>query len=145
MSTAPLIYDTLKSLHLIAVIGWVASLFSVAVLLPFHVKTTEAVVKEKLVQIEHFLLKRLANPLMFAMLILGVVTLVLNPVLMKAPWMHAKLLFVVFFFGYHGVLAKARRQLAEGTDVSAGKVKVLSILPLILTSVIVFLVIAKPF
>jgi protoporphyrinogen IX oxidase len=140
-----MLYAISKSVHLIAVMSWIASLFSVAVLLPFHVKTTEAVVKEKLVQIEHFLLKRLANPLMLVALILGVVTLVLNPVLLKAPWMHAKLLFVVFFCAYHGVLAKARRQLAEGTAVSAGKVKMLSVLPLVLTSIIVFLVIAKPF
>jgi len=140
-----MLYAISKSVHLIAVMSWVASLFSVAVLLPFHVKTTEAVVKEKLVQIEHFLLKRLANPLMLVALILGVVTLVLNPVLLKAPWMHAKLLFVVLFCGYHGALAKARRQLAEGTTVKAGKVKVLSVLPLVLTSIIVFLVIAKPF
>lgn len=140
-----MLYAISTSAHLITVMAWVASLFSVAVLLPFHVKTTEAVVKEKLVQIEHFLLKRLANPLMIVALVLGVATLVLNPILLKSPWMHAKLLFVVFFCGYHGALAKSRRQLAEGIDVNVGKLKVLTVLPLVFTSIIVFLVLVKPF
>lgn len=140
-----MLYAISTSAHLIAVMSWVAGLFTVAVLLPFHAKSTEAVVKEKLGQIEHFVLKRLTNPFMLIALILGVLVLVLNPVLLKAPWMHAKLLFVVFFCGYHGVLAKARRQLSEGVDVSLGKLNVLAFLPFVFTSIIVFLVVAKPF
>ena len=140
-----MLYALSTSAHLIAVISWVASLFAVAVLLPFHAQSPEAAVKAKLVHIEHFLLKRLANPLMLVALILGVLVLVLNPILLKAAWMHAKLLFVVFFCAYHGILAKSRRQLAEGVEVSVGKLKVLAFLPFVFTSIIVFLVLAKPF
>ncbi len=141
-----MLYALSKSAHLIAVISWIASLFSLAVLLPFHVQAAaETAVRDKLAQIEHFLLKKLANPLMLVTLILGVATLVLNPILLKAPWMHAKLLMVVILCGYHGSLAKTRRLLAEGDTVSLQKTRVLGILPLVLTAIIVFLVIVKPF
>lgn len=140
-----MLYPLIKAAHLFSAMAWVASLFALAALLPFHVQATHEAAKARLADIEHFLLKKIANPLLLVVLILGVATLVRNPAWLKMGWMHAKLLFVVFFCGYHGVLAKTRRVLSTGGEVSLAKTRVLNILLWVLTAVIVFLAIVKPF
>lgn len=140
-----MLYPVIKATHLLSAMVWVSSMFALAALLPFHIRSTDAAVKAKLVDIEHFLLKKLANPMLLVVLILGVGTLVRHPEWLKMGWLHAKLLFVVFICGYHGVLAKTRRVLAEGQDVSLKKAQVLNGLLWVLTAFIVFFAIVKPF
>lgn len=135
----------IKAAHLLSAMAWVSSLFALAALLPFHIQATHEAAKARLVEIEHFLLKKVANPLLLVVLILGVATLVRNPAWLKMGWMHAKLLFVVFICGYHGVLAKSRRVLAEGGEVSLGKAQALNAILWVIITAIVFFVIVKPF
>ncbi len=145
LDSTTLLVSITKAAHLLSAMAWIASLFALAALLPFHIQATHEAAKARLVEIEHFLLKKIANPLLLVVLVLGVASLVQNPVWLKMGWMHAKLLFVVFICGYHGALAKSRRVLAEGGEVSLGKARALNAVLWVLTAAIVFFVIVKPF
>ncbi len=143
------LYLWVKSLHLISATAWFASLFALAWLFFLHVRSVahsdSGSFQTQLSEIERILLKRIVNPLMIIALLLGIMTLVLNPAWLKSGWMHAKLLLVIGLCGYHGVLAKTQRQLAAQSPVTLSKIQVLCWLPFVLISGIAILVVVKPF
>lgn len=143
------LYLWMKSLHLITATAWFASLFALAWLYFLHVRSAaqsdSGVFHAQLSEVERILLKRIVNPLMVIALLLGTLTLVLNPIWLKSGWMHAKLLLVIGISAYHGILAKTYRQLAEQKPVSQSKVMLLCWLPFVLLTGIGILVIVKPF
>lgn len=145
----PELYLWIKSLHLLSAMSWFASLFALAGLCLLHARSaTQTDAHPFQAQIAEFgrlLLKRIVNPLMLIALLLGVITLALNPAWLKSGWMHAKLLLVIGLCGYHGVLAKTQRQLAEHQPVSLNKIRTLCWLPFLLMTGIAILVVVKPF
>lgn len=113
-------YDIVKSLHIIFVVSWFAGLFYMPRLFIYH---TEAQEKDELSQkilsdqfriMEKKLWWIITTPAMVLTVVFGTWMLILNPALMKMPWMHTKLVFVFVLLIYHFVTQRLMFQLAKG-------------------------------
>lgn len=105
-------YQTLKSLHIIFMVSWFAGLFYIVRLFIYH---TEAQQKEELersilskqfIEMEKKLWWIITTPAMILTVLFGTWMLIANPLLLKMPWMHLKLSFVVLLLIYHFVCQK---------------------------------------
>ena len=145
-------YDWVKAAHLIFVIFWMAGLFMLPRYLVYHQEalaagnTSEAsnwVERES--KIRHIIL----TPAMIVVWVLGI-ALALNLGLADgAPglgWLHLKLLLVLLLTGYHGWAVGYAKKLAAGKPTLAGKqLRMLNEVPALAVTLIVVLVIVKPF
>ncbi len=100
-------YNYIKSLHLIFVVTWFAGLFYIPRLFTYHIEASKKPSPDKEILIAQLKLmtKRLWNIITWPSAILctffAVWLLVLQPIWLKQPWMHVKLLFVVLLVLYH--------------------------------------------
>lgn len=100
-------YNYIKALHLIFIITWFAGLFYIPRLFVYQIEAFHKPSPEKEILGKQLKLmaKRLWNIITWPSAILAtffaVWLLVLNPVLLKLPWMHVKLTFVVLLILYH--------------------------------------------
>jgi putative membrane protein len=145
-------YDWVKAAHLIFVIFWMAGLFMLPRYLVYHQEALAAgnageaanwVEREG--KIRHIIL----TPAMIVVWVLGI-ALALNLGLADgAPglgWLHAKLLLVVLLSGYHGWTVGYAKKLAAGKPTLTGKqLRMLNEVPAVTVTLIVVLVIVKPF
>ncbi|MCC7053409.1 MAG: protoporphyrinogen oxidase HemJ [Gemmatimonadaceae bacterium] len=139
-------YLWLKAWHVIAVIAWYAGLFYIFRLYVYHVqKRDDPTVTATLEVMERRLIRAIMNPAMVIAIGLGIAMLVVNPSLMRMPWMHAKLGAVVFLLGYHGLASWVRKRFAEGKYVlSEVQCRFINEVPTLLLFVIVIAVIVRP-
>jgi putative membrane protein len=145
-------YDWVKAAHLIFVIFWMAGLFMLPRYLVYHQEALAAgnaaeaanwVEREG--KIRHIIL----TPAMIVVWVLGI-ALALNLGLADgAPglgWLHLKLLLVFLLTGYHGWTVSYARKLAAGKPTLTGKqLRMLNEIPALAVTLIVVLVIVKPF
>ena len=145
-------YDWVKAAHLIFVIFWMAGLFMLPRYLVYHQKALAAgnaaeaanwVEREG--KIRHIIL----TPAMIVVWVLGI-ALALNLGLADgAPglgWLHLKLALVFLLTGYHGWAVGYAKKLAAGKPTLAGKqLRMLNEVPALAVTLIVVLVIVKPF
>jgi len=139
-------YLWIKALHVIAVIAWYAGLFYIFRLYVYHVqKRHEPTVTATLEIMERRLLRAIMNPAMVVAIGAGIAMLVLQPALLKMPWMHAKLGAVVFLLGYHGLALWTRKKFLIGQYVfSETACRWINEVPTVLLLVIVIGVIVRP-
>jgi putative membrane protein len=94
---------------------------------------------------ERRLLRAIMTPAMVVALGAGATMLVMNPTLLKMPWMHAKLGAVLFLLGYHGLASWTRKKFLQGEYVfSETACRWLNEVPTILLLIIVIGVIVRP-
>lgn len=114
-------YLYLKALHIIFVVCWFAGLFYIVRLFVYYAEAQEEpeVEKEILSKQYQIMTNRLwfiiTYPAAILATIFGVWMLVENPALLKMPWMHVKLLFVVFLWLYHFRCHQFVKQIEAGT------------------------------
>jgi protoporphyrinogen IX oxidase len=143
---SPLLYLWLKAAHVIFVIFWVAGLF----LLPrYYIYHQEAGVGSaeaaKWVERERKLRNIILTPSLILVWLFGLAIAAMGNWWL-APWLHAKLLFVVGLSAYHGYMIGYGRKLAAGKTPVGGKaLRLMNEVPGVATAVIVVLVIVKPF
>jgi putative membrane protein len=100
-------YLYLKSLHVIFVVCWFAGLFYIVRLFVYYAEAQLKPEMERNILVNQYkiMVSRLWNIITFPAAILatifGVWMIIVNPVLLKMPWMHVKLLFVVLLWLYH--------------------------------------------
>lgn len=144
---APL-YLWTKSLHLIAVIAWMAGLFYLPRLYIYHFQVPVGDARSELFKVmERRLLKAIMNPAMIATWVLGLV-LILTPgaVDWTAGWWHLKLTAVLLMSGFHGMLGAARKRFeADGRPRTERAWRYWNEVPTVLLILIVIMVIVKPF
>ena len=137
-----------KSLHLIAVIAWMASLLYLPRLYVYHCETAQgSEASERFKVMERRLLKLIATPAMLAALAFGVL-LVLTPgaVDWSAPWWWIKLAGVFLLFGFHGACSAWRRAFLEDRNTKPQRFfRIANEVPTLLMIVIVMMAIAQPF
>jgi protoporphyrinogen IX oxidase len=139
-------YRVLLSIHLIAIISWMAGLLYLYRLFVYHAEETEAVVKARFSVMEKRLYKIITIPAMLLALAMGISMIVYNPNILKYPWMHAKLLFVFLMIGVTHVAKKFQRELENNTcKVTAKTFRILNEVPTLLMILIILLVILQPF
>ena len=139
-------YLLVKSLHIIAVIAWMAAMLYLPRLFVYHAEATDDAVKKTLTVMERRLLRYICNPAMIAAWVLGVAMIALNPALLQAGWVHAKLLLVILMSGLHGFYAASRRKFENGVNARSAKFwRVMNEAPTVLLIAIVILAVTKPF
>ncbi len=141
------LYLIIKSLHLIAVISWMAGLLYLPRIFVYHVENFE---KKEATDIFEIMEKRLYNyimrPAMLFSWIFGIVLIYLNGFgVLTNLWMQIKLVLVIFLSGYHEYLGKCLTNLKNRTNTKTAKFyRYINEVPTVLLILIVFVVIIKP-
>jgi len=145
------LYGIVKSVHVLAIIAWMAGLLYLPRLFVYHAGldlSTEGgrATAETFKVMERRLLRAIMNPAMITAWIFGLWMLFLIPGWFSEGWLHAKLLLVVLMTGMHMAMAKWRRDFeADRNARSHVYYRVANEIPTLLLIAIVFLVILKPF
>jgi protoporphyrinogen IX oxidase len=140
-------YPWTKSLHVIAVIAWMAGLFYLPRLFVYHAEqgVREPVLHETLSVMERRLLRAIMNPSMIATWVFGL-ALVMTPGIVdwSMVWPWTKAFAVLAMTVFHMWLAGCRKRLEAGTDAVTGRqYRIMNEVPTILMVVIVLSVIVK--
>jgi len=139
-------YNWILWFHVISFISWFAVLFYLPRLFVYH---TENIANEgfvKVVKIQEMkLFKYIGVPSMWATILSGAGLIYLGN-WMSAPWLHVKLLFVLFLIIDFYSMNIYRKQLLEDRCSKSGKFfRMYNEIPTILMLVIVAMVVLKPF
>ena len=141
------LYLIIKSLHLIAVISWMAGLLYLPRIFVYHVENFE---KKEVTSIFETMEKRLYNyimrPAMLFSWIFGIVLIYLNGLgVLTSLWIQIKLVLVIILSGYNEYLGKCMIKLKNRTNSKTSTFyRYLNEVPTILLILIVFVVIIKP-
>jgi len=140
------IYPWVKSLHVMAVLSWMAGLFYLPRLYVYHAERGEAAGEpaQSFAIMEDKLLRLIMNPAMIVAWICGL-ALVLTPGIvdwtMIWPWIKASGVLGMTWF--HMWLAGQRRALAEGRGLAGRRYRLMNEVPTLLMVGIVLAVIVK--
>lgn len=142
-------YLVLKSLHIMAVIAWMAGLFYLPRLYVYHAGAKPgSEMSETFKVMERRLLKAIMTPAMLVSWGLGLwLGFGGGTVDWSADyWFHGKLFCVVLLTGFHLALAKWRKDFeADRNTRPARFYRIINEVPTILMAVIVLLVVIRPF
>ena len=142
-------YALAKTLHILAVISWMAGLLYLPRLYVYHAEAAKgSELSETLKIMERRLLRGIMNPAMIASWGFGIWLIVLTGA--GAPgtggWIHAKLVLLLLLSGSHGVMSAHRKRFARDENIkSARYFRWLNEVPTVLMIGIVVLVVFKPF
>ncbi|MDB5512493.1 MAG: putative transrane protein [Enterovirga sp.] len=141
-----MLYPTLKSLHLIALVAWMAGQFYLPRLFVYHADTPPGSPQSETFKVmERRLLKAIMTPAMIATWVSGL-WLAWEIGAFREGWLHAKLLLVLVLSGLHGYLAATVRTFAEDRNTRPARFfRVLNEVPTVALIGIVVLVVFKPF
>ena len=144
-------YPWILSIHMVAVISWMAGLLYLPRLFVYHAGVEVGSDQDRLFQVmEARLLRIIMNPAM-------VLTWVFGGMMLMAlggggagsdagGWLHVKMVAVVLLTAFHMALARWRRQFSEGKNTRPEKFyRMVNELPTLLMILIVVMVIVKPF
>ncbi len=143
------LYLAVKSLHVVAVISWMAGLLYLPRLFVYHAEAKAGSATSETFKImERRLLKAITTPAMIASWVLGLSLAFGFGVIdgTQDGWFHAKLALVVVLTAFHGALARWRKSFeADRNTHSARFFRVVNEIPTLIMIAVVFLVIMKPF
>ena len=140
-------YLLFKSLHLIAVISWMAGLLYLPRIFVYHVENSE---KKETTEIFEVMEKRLyfyiMRPAMILSWIFGIILIYISGVdIFSQLWMHIKLGLVVLLTIYHEYLGICLRSLKLKTNTKTSKFfRIINEVPTIILIFIIFIVVFKP-
>ncbi len=140
-------YLLFKSLHLIAVISWMAGLLYLPRIFVYHVENSE---KKETIEIFEIMEKRLyfyiMRPAMILSWLFGIILIYTNGIdIFSQIWMHIKLGLVVLLTIYHEYLGICLKSLKLKTNTKSAKFfRIINEVPTILLIFIIFIVIFKP-
>ena len=142
-------YPWVKSLHVIAVIAWMAGLFYLPRLYVYHVEQVDQgrATDTMFQTMERRLLRAIMNPSMIATWIFGLL-LVFTPGVIdwSMVWPWAKAAAVIGMTWFHMWCAARRKDFVSGSNTRTGRqYRIMNEVPTLLLLVIVFAVIARPF
>ena len=140
-------YLLFKSLHLIAVVSWMAGLLYLPRIFVYHVENKE---KKEATDIFEVMEKKLfyyiMRPAMILTWIFGLILIYLNGIeIFSQLWMQIKIVLVVLLSAYNDYLGKCLVSLKNNSNTSSSKFfRIINEVPTIMLIFIVFLVIFKP-
>ena len=142
-------YLYLKSLHVIAVISWMAGLLYLYRLFVYHAQYGKGNrdKRELLELMEQKLYKIITMPAMLLSWAFGLSLLHFNPALMSQGWFHVKLTALILMTGMTHMGSAYMKKLKKdvGLAPSHKKFRILNEIPTILMVIIVIMVIVRPF
>jgi len=138
-------YDIVKILHIVAVISWLAGLLYLPRIFVYHAQVVTGSETDQIFQImEKRLLRYIMLPSMLLVFIFGFY--LAFQIGFEFVWLHIKLTLVLILAGYHGFLARCRKNFAQGENKYSQKFyRLINEVPTVLMIFIVALVILKPF
>ena len=140
-------YLLFKSLHLIAVVSWMAGLLYLPRIFVYHVENKE---KKEVTDIFEVMEKKLfyyiMRPAMIFTWIFGLVLVYLNGIeIFSQLWMQIKIVLVILLSAYNDYLGKCLISLKDNSNIRSSKFfRIINEVPTIMLIFIVFLVIFKP-
>ena len=140
-------YLLFKSLHLIAVISWMAGLLYLPRIFVYHVENYQ---KKETTEIFEIMERKLYNYIMRPAMILswlfGIILIWINGIESFAYlWVQLKIFFVVILTIYHEYLGKCMRLLKLKENKKSSKFyRIINEIPTVLLIFIVFIVVFKP-
>jgi len=141
------LYLLFKSLHLVAVISWMAGLLYLPRIFVYHVENKE---KKEATDIFEVMEKRLfyyiMRPAMVFTWIFGLILIYLNGVeIFSQLWMQIKIVLVILLSAYNDYLGKCLISLKNNSNTRTSKFfRIINEIPTVMLIFIVFLVIFKP-
>ena len=143
-------YLLFKSIHLIAVISWMAGLLYLPRIFVYH---SEAIVNNKPQDLmltfgvmEKRLFIYIMNPAMIVSWIFGMLLIhTIGVDSFSFIWLQLKLVFVIILTIYHFFLFQCLRKFAENSNTYSSKFyRIINEIPTVLLIVIIFVVVFKP-
>lgn len=140
-------YLWVKSLHLVAVMSWLAGLFYLPRLFVYHADAPAgSELSETFKIMERKLLRIIMNPAMIIAWLAGLAMIWANPELMSQGWMHAKLTLVVIMTVFHHQLGVWRKNFLVDKNTRSHKFyRKVNEIPTILMILIVIFAVVEPF
>ena len=140
-------YLLFKSLHLIAVISWMAGLLYLPRIFVYHVENSE---KKETTEIFELMEKRLyfyiMRPAMILSWFFGIILIYISGIdIFSQLWVHIKLGLVILLTIYHEYLGICLKSLKLKTNTKTSKYfRIINEVPTIILIFIIFIVIFKP-
>ena len=143
-------YLLFKSIHLIAVISWMAGLLYLPRIFVYHSEAVQNNKSQDLIEtfkvMERRLLVYIMNPAMIVSWIFGI--LLIHTIGMDnfgSLWLQLKLIFVIILTIFHFFLFQCLRKFAENNNSFSPKFyRIINEIPTILLIGIIFIIIYKP-
>ena len=143
-------YLLFKSIHLIAVISWMAGLLYLPRIFVYHSEAIANNKSEDLISTFKIMERRLfiyiMNPAMIASWIFGVLLMhTIGTDNLSSLWLQLKLLFVIILTMYHFFLFQCLRKFAENNNPYSPRFyRIINEIPTVILIVIVFITVFKP-
>jgi len=140
-------YLLFKSLHLIALVSWMAGLLYLPRIFVYHVENKEKKEATDIFEVmERKLFYYIMRPAMIFTWIFGLVLIYLNGVeIFSQLWIQIKIVLVILLSVYNDYLGKCLISLKNNSDTKTSKFyRIINEVPTIMLIFIVFLVIFKP-
>ena len=143
-------YLLFKSIHLIAVISWMAGLLYLPRIFVYHSEAAQNNKSEDLIEtfkvIERRLLVYIMNPAMIVSWIFGVLLIhTIGIDNLSFFWLQLKLVFVIILTIYHFFLFQCLRKFAENNNTYSPRFyRIINEIPTVLLIGIILIVIFKP-
>ena len=141
------LYLLFKSIHLIAVISWMAGLLYLPRIFVYHSENIENINSSNIFKImEKKLFYYIMTPAMILSWIFGLILIfTLGFSVFNELWIQLKLVFVILLTIYHFYLGKCVSNFAINQNNSSSKFyRIINEIPTILLIIIVFIVVFKP-
>ena len=140
-------YLLFKSLHLIAVVSWMAGLLYLPRIFVYHVENKEKKEATDIFEVmERKLFYYIMRPAMIFTWIFGLILINLNGIeIFSQLWIQIKIVLVILLSVYNDYLGKCLISLKNNSDTKTSKFyRIINEVPTIMLIFIVFLVIFKP-
>ncbi|MDP3503398.1 MAG: CopD family protein [Myxococcales bacterium] len=138
-------YLWIKTLHVVAVISWMAGLLYIYRLFVYHAMETEQVVRDRFQVMERRLLNAITTPAGVVSVATGVSMIWLVPSWLSQPWLHLKITLVLGLIVSNAFAIVARKRLiGEPHAWPHTFFRVMNEVPTLLMIFIVAMVILKP-
>ena len=140
-------YLLFKSLHLIAVVAWMAGLLYLPRIFVYHVENNG---KKEVTDIFEVMEKRLyfyiMRPAMILTWLFGIILVYLNGVeIFSQLWMQLKFVLVVLLSIFHEYLGRCIYSLKNNTNLRSAKYfRIINEIPTIILIIVIFVAIFKP-
>ena len=140
-------YLLFKSLHLIAVISWMAGLLYLPRIFVYHVENFQKKEATEIFEtMERKLYFYIMRPAMIFSWLFGIILIYINGFdVLLSLWIQIKIFLVIILSAYHEYLGKCLISLKDRTNIKTSKFfRIINEIPTVLLISIVFVVIFKP-
>lgn len=140
-----MLYLWVQSLHVLAIIAWMAGMLYLPRLFVYHAEVGPGTPQAEIFKVmERRLLRFIINPAMIVVWLTGP-WLAYESGYWRAGWLHGKVTLVILMSACHGVLAASTRRFANDANTRSPRYfRILNEVPTVLLIGIVVLVIVKP-